>query len=140
MFAEAVNSGLGELAGQFGVYPFLLWLVSRLEKIDKRVDRLEDHFGTKPPFPVRGQRKRFNVPLMFVCLACALAGCARFQSHQVGPDGTETTVTVWTLLQGKSEVAKLRTTQTDKSQGIGLGSLSQEANFTNTIHIVLPRP
>jgi hypothetical protein len=73
-------------------------------------------------------------------LLFALAGCSRFQSVQETADGTRTTVTVTTFLNAQSGLSKLRTTQTEKTQGVGLGSLESTASFTNTIHIVLPRP
>ena len=71
-------------------------------------------------------------------LACA--GCARFKStvtERVGPDGktTEriTVVKAGTLFDSKSELTKLSSGQTDKSQKVSIGSLNQESSATNAV-------
>jgi hypothetical protein len=64
-------------------------------------------------------------------------GCARFKStvtERTLPDGTVERVTVvkaGTLFDSKSELGKLASGQTDKSQKISVGSLSQETSATN---------
>lgn len=78
--------------------------------------------------------------VLIFAAALALAGCSRFRSVQETADGTKTTVTITTLLDARSTLSKLKTTQTDKTQGVGLGSLDASSSFTNTIQIVLPRP
>ncbi len=54
------------------------------------------------------------------------------------PDGTTERTHVWinTTLDAHSEVAKLRTTMTEKSQGIGLGSISENSTGTNVVEIL----
>jgi type IV secretory pathway VirB10-like protein len=82
----------------------------------------------KPQPPAR----RWYEPI--ICLALlALVGCSSFDAEQTAPDGTSTHVRIKTLFDGKSEVAKLKTTQTDKTQGVALGSLSQESSGTNAV-------
>jgi len=74
-------------------------------------------------------------------LAMAMsAGCARFSStvtERVGPDGktTEriTVVKAGTIFDSKSELAKLTSGQTDKSQRVAIGSLNQESTATNAV-------
>jgi hypothetical protein len=68
-------------------------------------------------------------------------GCARFHTTQTdySYDGTNgvptrkivTRISVTTLLEANSEVSKINATQTDKSQGAKVGSISQTANSTN---------
>ncbi len=69
-----------------------------------------------------------------------LIGCARFSSHQTFkmPDGSvkEQRQTVTTFWDSKSEIAKLRASTTDKTQGLTVGSLNEEASSTNVVDIV----
>ncbi len=52
-------------------------------------------------------------------------------------DGTKTsTIRVRTLFDAKSELAKLRTSATDKTQSVTLSGLSQESNSTNLVEII----
>lgn len=66
-------------------------------------------------------------------------GCARFTStvtERTLPDGVTERVTVVkaaTLFDSKSELAKLSSGQTDKSQKVSIGSLSQESSATNAV-------
>ena len=78
--------------------------------------------------------------LLFVISLAALAvGCARFNStvtERTGKDGiTErvTRVSAGTLLDSKSELSKLSSGQTDKSQKVSLGSLNQESSGSNVL-------
>ena len=69
-------------------------------------------------------------------------GCARFTStvtERTLPDGVTERVTVVkaaTLFDSKSELAKLSSGQTDKSQKVSIGSLSQESSATNAVTLV----
>jgi hypothetical protein len=69
-----------------------------------------------------------------------LAGCSTFTSEQtvVHPDGETVTTTIRarTFFDAKSELARLRTTQTDKTQGVTLGALGQETSGTNTVELL----
>jgi len=77
-----------------------------------------------------------------VTLFLSLAGCSTFSSKQTverSPDGLETittTIKARTFFDGRSELAKLRTTQTDKTQGVNLGALGQESSGTNAVELV----
>jgi len=79
------------------------------------------------------------IPLYALCILI-LAGCASSSTTQSRtlPDGShETThVRIYTLFDAHSEVTKLRTTMTDKSQGMGLGSISENASSTNLVEIL----
>lgn len=77
---------------------------------------------------------------LFVVTLLALAsGCARFKStvtERTGTDGvTErvTRVSAGTLLDSKSELTKLNSGQTDKSQKVSIGSLNQESSGSNAV-------
>ena len=69
-------------------------------------------------------------------------GCARFTStvtERTLPDGVTERMTVVkaaTLFDSKSELAKLSSGQTDKSQKVSIGSLSQESSATNAVTLV----
>lgn len=69
-----------------------------------------------------------------------LAGCARFSSHQVQTmsDGTskEQKQIVWTFFDGKSDIAKLRASTTDKTQGLSVGHLNEETSGTNAVDLI----
>jgi hypothetical protein len=68
------------------------------------------------------------------------AGCASLTTKQesIAPDGSSRTTTarVSTFWDSKSELAKLRTTMTDKSQGVGIAGLEQESSATNAVSLV----
>jgi len=70
-------------------------------------------------------------------MAAALVGCARFHSEITErelPDGSTervTQVTASTLLDSKSELAKLSSGQTGKAQKVSIGALDQESSATN---------
>ncbi len=78
--------------------------------------------------------------LFCILFAVILCGCARFRSTQteISPDGTQriTRVYVTTFFDGRSDLAKLRTTMTDKSQGIGVIGLDQSSSSTNAVEIL----
>ena len=76
-------------------------------------------------------------------LLLALApGCARFTStvtERTLADGVVERVTVvkaTTVFDSKSELAKLSSGQTDKSQKVSIGSLNQESSATNTVNLI----
>jgi hypothetical protein len=78
--------------------------------------------------------------ILWTILTLGLAsGCARFKStvtERTMPDGTIERVTVvkaGTLFDSKSELGKLASGQTDKSQRISVGSLSQESSASNAL-------
>ena len=79
--------------------------------------------------------------MLFVITLVALAsGCSRFKStvtERTAKDGvTEervTKVSAGTLLDSKSELSKLSSGQTDKSQKEAIGSLSQKSSGSNAL-------
>jgi len=86
--------------------------------------------------------KTINYPLSTIILAALVAatGCARFKSEvteRVGADGKTiervTVVKAGTLFDSKSELAKLSSGQTDKSQKVSIGALSQESSGSNAL-------
>ncbi len=68
-----------------------------------------------------------------------LAGCASFktiQTEAVSKDGvklTTTRVTARTLFDAKSDLAKFKAFQSDKTQSATVGALGQEASGTNAV-------
>lgn len=70
-----------------------------------------------------------------LALSCS---CSTFTSSQtVERDGETVTTTIRarTFFDGRSELAKLRTTQTEKTQGVTLGALGQETSATNVVEL-----
>ena len=69
-----------------------------------------------------------------------LCSCARFRSTQteVSCDGTQkiTRVTVTTFFDGKSDLAKLRASTSDKTQTLNLSGLDQSASSTNAVEVL----
>jgi hypothetical protein len=80
--------------------------------------------------------------LWAVAAACLLAGCSTFKSAQreeTMPDGTvvrETTIKARTFFDAKSDLSKLRASTTDKTQGMTIGALGQEATGSNAASLV----
>src|SRR6185436_3527285 len=78
----------------------------------------------------------------FLCLLVLFlcCGCARFRSTQTetSPDGTQriTRVCVTTFFDGKSDLAKLRATTTDKTQGLTVSGLDQSTTSTNAVEML----
>jgi hypothetical protein len=64
-----------------------------------------------------------------------LAGCSTFHSEQTqtAPDGTttKTTVQLRSFWDSRSELAKLKTTLSDKNQGVSIGGINQESASSN---------
>lgn len=77
------------------------------------------------------------IPFAAVPLLC---GCAHFSSTvtESGTNGVRkvTTVHATTFFDSKSELAKVSSGQTDKSQRVAIGSLNQEASGTNAVAIL----
>ena len=77
-----------------------------------------------------------------ILLLALTTGCARFSStvtERTLPDGVVERVTVvkaTTLFDSKSELAKLSSGQTDKSQKVSIGSLNQESSATNAVNLI----
>jgi hypothetical protein len=84
------------------------------------------------------QRGLRAAPLFLI--ASILSSCAHFTSTQTDVlcDGTQRTtkVSISTFLDGKNDVTKLKTTMTDKSQGIGLAGLDQNSSSTNAVEVL----
>ena len=80
--------------------------------------------------------------LLFLLSAfcCLLCGCSSFNSQQtkIEPDGTriESRQTVRTFFDGKSTVGKLRASTTDKTQGLTVGSISEETSGSNAVNVL----
>lgn len=73
-------------------------------------------------------------------LCLALTGCTVLRSDQVKvlPDGTrlESHQRVSSFWDSKSNLAKLRASTTDKTQGLTLAGLEQESSSTNAVDLL----
>ena len=73
-------------------------------------------------------------------LLLGLTSCAHFTSRQTetAPDGTQrvTRISVFTFFDAHNDLAKLRASTTDKTQGVTLAGLDQSASSTNTVEIL----
>ena len=80
-----------------------------------------------------------NINAILIFASLLLVGCSRFHSVQVegiGKDQRKTVVTVYTVWDSKSELAKLRATTTDKTQGLVLSGLDQSSSSSNTVELI----
>lgn len=80
-----------------------------------------------------------NSQCIILCVL-ALVGCATQKTHleERAPDGTvkiSDTVTT-TFFDGKSELAKLKTSHTKATQSIGITGLEQESSGTNAVALI----
>jgi len=75
-----------------------------------------------------------------------LTGCAHFSTRQTdlaySPDGkptkaTTTKAVAWTFFSAKSELAKFRASQTEKTQTASVGALTQEGGQTNQVSDII---
>ena len=93
----------------------------------------------------RDSLSRFPLVFLTVAFFCIVpvalqTGCARFHSEQieVAADGTKRTTHIYvlTLFDAQSDLTKLRATTTEKSQGMSLAGLSENASSTNLVHVL----
>lgn len=73
------------------------------------------------------------------CLSLSI-GCAAFKSTQTDESNEKTglrkittTIQSRTFFDSKSDLAKLKASQTDKTQSLGIGSLASESAGTNVM-------
>ena len=73
-----------------------------------------------------------------LCVLLVLCGCASVRIKQTeASDGTRSTeFRARTFFDSKNELAKARTTMTDKSQGVTVAGLDQESSGTNATALV----
>jgi hypothetical protein len=78
--------------------------------------------------------------LLTLAAVLIFAGCARFSSTQDQTRGDGTIIhqrqTVTTFFDGKSDIAKLRASSTDKTTGLTVGSIAEETSGTNAVDLV----
>jgi len=90
--------------------------------------------------PQSSQARPPAAPLLLLLALVALCGCARFHSEQLQTkaDGTrlESRQTILTFWDGQANVAKLRASTTEKTQGLTVGSFSEEASSTNAVDLI----
>jgi len=103
------------------------------EKIQVAVHQVKTRVG-KLPLP-------FLAAVLGVGAAGLLqCGCTTFRGLQreTAPDGTvrETDIRARTFWDSKSDLAKLRASMTDKTQGITIGSLGQESSGSNATTLI----
>lgn len=87
-----------------------------------------------------------TIKLLACCIAGGLvvSGCATAKIDQTVTETTkegvttsrDTQVRVRTFFDSKSELSKLKTTNTDKTQSIGIDALNQQSSGTNVVDAV----
>lgn len=81
-----------------------------------------------------------NILLITLVVCALLCGCSHFSSTvtEMGTNGVKkvTTVHATTFFDSKSELAKVSSGQTDKSQRVAIGALNQEASGTNAVAVL----
>lgn len=80
---------------------------------------------------------------LFLLLLLLAPGCARFTNVQVETRGEgagtvrlESRQVITTFFDSKTSVAKLRVTNTDKSNGLSVGAITEEASATNAVDLI----
>lgn len=99
------------------------------------------HWNSTPDQPAGS--KPISRIVMILCLTAFLAGCSfgcsSFTSSQrrTEADGTitESKQKIRTFFDAKTEVAKLRASTTDKTQGLTVGSISTESSGSNVVSL-----
>jgi len=80
----------------------------------------------------------FATAIWLLILLCS--GCARFHSEQIelGTDGTKRTTHIYvlTLFDAHSDLTKLRASTTDRTQGLSLAGLTENASSTNFVRVL----
>lgn len=79
--------------------------------------------------------------LFLLLISLSIGGCARFNttqtdlSHEEGQPVRQITTkaTAYTLFTSRSALANFKASQTDKTQGASVGSLTQESSGTNAV-------
>lgn len=86
--------------------------------------------------------------VLALCSAALLVavGCSHFSTKQTDISTTDengtttrtitTTASANTFFDGRSSLASFKATQTDKTQGASVGSLSQETSGTNAVNVL----
>jgi hypothetical protein len=78
--------------------------------------------------------------LFLGCVALGLCGCTVLKTTIIerGVDGSEreTQLRISTLWDSKSDLAKFKTTNTDKTQSLGIGTYSSESESTNIVALI----
>ncbi len=86
-------------------------------------------------------KHRFMKKLIsLLALAVLLMGCASVVTEQTETDAEgytrHTKFKARTFWDSKNELTKARTTMTDKSQGVAVSGLEQEASGTNAVNLI----
>lgn len=68
-------------------------------------------------------------------LPLLLAGCSVLSTTQTDTDGRTTRTRAITFFDSKSELAKLNTTNTEKTQSVSVSGLSQTSSGTNAVDL-----
>lgn len=81
------------------------------------------------------------IGLMALGALALFTGCAHFTTKQTDERNGETTtittkVTGWTFFDSKSQLANFKASQTEKTQGASVGSLTQESSGSNAVATV----
>src|SRR6266550_4842608 len=92
-----------------------------------------------PHAKIKRRRAAFSLQLLALSLLFA-SGCAHFSSRQVetAPDGTQRTtrIAVLTFFDAHNDLAKLRASTSDKTQGVSLAGLDQTTSSTNAVEML----
>jgi len=95
------------------------------------------HDDDNPPAAKILMLALFALGLAFVLL---LTGCSSFRSEQVHTtaDGSriESRQHITTFWDSESKLSKLRISTTDKTQGLSVGSLSEESSGSNAVSLI----
>ena len=74
--------------------------------------------------------------LLFLASLCLLSGCSVLKTVQTDADGRKTRTLALTFFDSRSELAKLRTSNTEKTQSVSVSGLTQETAGTNAVDLI----
>lgn len=98
--------------------------------------RMHRHFNRQH----HKRRQPYLFTILFFLALLPFVGCAHFSSHQLRTDAdgsqVESRQSVTTFFDAKTDIAKLRASTTDKTQGLTVGSIGEETNGSNAVAIV----
>lgn len=76
-------------------------------------------------------RSIFNFFALAALILCW--GCSTLTTHQMDVDGRVTDIKLKTFFDGKSEVAKMATSNNDRSQTVSVSGVKQETSGSNAV-------
>lgn len=94
--------------------------------------------ATYPPADVIAIKRTITryLACLLLLVAFAASGCSAMRTFQQDADGRITRTSALTFFDGRSELARMTTSNTDKTQSVRVSGLNQETSGTNTVELI----